>query len=170
MCGAQERAGEEQWHFRKSIFNTMGEFVWHVFLLFQRQAPRFEQFSSNSTTISDLELIRKFLYGISNNNSNNNSCIRIILAANNIYVSILRMLTLLLFKKLYAARRQICQHKWVGWQKGWCPRGNDTGKNFTLKELSRYFTENGKDKMLEADLNLERLWQFTKALEKMLWR
>lgn len=142
-----------------------------MFFYFSRGGlQRFEQFSSNSTTISDLELIRKFLYGISNNNSNNNSCIRIILAANNIYFSMLRMLTLLLFKKLYAARRQIWQHKWVGWQKGWCPRGNDTGKNFTLKELSRYFTENGKDKMLEADLNLERLWQFTKALEKMLWR
>ena len=37
----------------------MGAFIQHVFLFFQRQAPEVSiQFSSNSTTVSELELTR----------------------------------------------------------------------------------------------------------------
>lgn len=101
---------EEQWHFR-SQYSTGWENSYNMFSYFSRgKLQRFVQFSWNSTTVSDLELTRKFLNGICNNNSNN-SCISIIWAINIIFF-ILRMSTLPLFKKLCAARRQIYQHKW----------------------------------------------------------
>ncbi|XP_072648966.1 uncharacterized protein [Canis lupus baileyi] len=73
----------------------------------ERQTPKvYRQFSSSSTTITDLELTRKFPYGIHNDYSNNSSYITIELQIT--YISIVRMLILQLFKKLrYAARRQI---------------------------------------------------------------
>lgn len=46
----------------------------------------------------------------------------------------------------------------------------DQSKNFTLKELSEIFhdIESLKDKMLEADPNLERNMTVHQAVEKML--
>lgn len=48
-------------------------------------------------------------------------------------------------------------HWW--WYKEWrCPRGNDAGKSFTLKEFLEIFNdiEDEKDEMLGADTNLEK--------------
>lgn len=63
----------------------------------------------------------------------------------------------------YSWHKQVSKHwhKWGNrtWQKGWkYPRGSDAGKNL-IKELSDTFhdTESTKEKMLEADPNLENV-------------
>lgn len=71
--------------------------------------------------------------------------------------------------------------KWIDWhtlgQGGSCDTKNKDipeevtlAKSFTWKELSEiaHDTENAMDKMLEADSNLEGVWQFTKALKRCL--
>lgn len=52
-------------------------------------------------------------------------------------------------------------------EKGECPRGSDASKNFTLTEVLERFhnSESAKDKILEADSNLERnMTVFLRAL------
>ena len=50
-----------------------------------------------------------------------------------------------------------------------CPRRSDAGKN-TLKELPKIFHDTGstKDKMLKADINLEKSMTICQEIDKML--